>query len=222
MKILFMKNEIFNNELLYEQIALNGFGIDVVQGNDDGLEYARTGNYDLIIMEYTFGRMHGTDIIRILRKEHINTPILMLMPGAALSDRIAGFEAGADDCVARPFAMIELIVRAKALCRRKGEYIGDEIRVGDIMLDRRSRKIVKGEHSVHLGGKEYEMMQMLALNQNQIISKAKFADKIWGYDSDAEYNNIEVYASFLRKKLRSLGSSVNIRSVRGVGYRLQW
>jgi len=221
MKVLLVENEYFSEELSLRPAVPYGYSVECVYGGEDGLEYARTENYDLVIMECLLPGKSGIDVTRILRREHVHTPILLIMPGSSLDERLSGFEAGADDCLSRPFDMAEFTARAKALCRRKSVYVGEEIAVGDIVLSRTRREIVRGKNSVHLGGKEYEMMEMLVLNKNQIISKVKLADKIWGYDSDAEYNNIEVYISFLRRKLRSLGSSVEIRAVRGIGYCLK-
>jgi DNA-binding response OmpR family regulator len=137
-----------------------------------------------------------------------------------VSDKIEGLDYGADDYLTKPFATGELLARVRALTRRKGEFVGDELEFGDVRLDKNTQELIHSGNRVKLGLKEYQVMEMLMENAGIIIQTDRFVEKIWGYDSDSEYNAVEVYISFLRKKLAAIGSTVEIKSTRGVGYSL--
>ena len=144
----------------------------------------------------------------------------MLTARTAVSDKVAGLNYGADDYLTKPFDTGELLARIKALLRRKPEFAGNVIEYGDLTLDRDSFELAKGSHKIALGKKEFQIMEMLMLNKGKTIEKEKLIEKIWGYDSEAEYNTIEVYITFLRRKIAALNSSAEIKSVRGIGYNL--
>ena len=163
-------------------------------------------------------KIDGLTVLKTLRENRINTPILMLSAKSEISDKVIGLNMGADDYLAKPFDTNEFLARIRALLRRKATFTGDVLSYNDILLDRDTFKLVKGEKSIALGKKEFEILEMLILNEGKSIDKEKFIEKIWGYDSDAEYNTIEVYVSFLRKKLVAVGSKTEIKSLRGIGY----
>lgn len=158
---------------------------------------------------------------RRLRSAHISTPILMLTARDDISDKIGGLDCGADDYMTKPFDSGELMARVRALTRRQGEVLGDVLKVGDLSLECSSRLLRVGERSVRLGFKEFEVMRLLMVNSRAVVSKETLIAKIWGLDSEAEDNNVEVYISFLRKKLAYLGSRIAISTVRKVGYYLE-
>lgn len=187
----------------------------------DGVDYGLTGQYDLIILDVMLPKVDGFEVARRLRSAHISTPILMLTARDDISDKIGGLDCGADDYMTKPFDSGELMARVRALTRRQGEVLGDVLKVGDLSLECSSRLLRVGERSVRLGFKEFEVMRLLMVNSRAVVSKETLIAKIWGLDSEAEDNNVEVYISFLRKKLAYLGSRIAISTVRKVGYYLE-
>ncbi len=185
---------------------------------DEIIPYARTGDYDVIVLNPVFVTVDYLDVIIRIRKKNVHTPILYVSSTSTLEGRVMALNNGADDALSSPFAQEEFSARLRSLARRRAVYIGDKFPVGDIWFDRRLRLIERDGKQEKLCGKEFALMEMFALNLDQVIPKNKFSDKIWGYDSEAEYNNVEVYVSFLRKKLRRLESKLKIASVRDVGY----
>ena len=194
---------------------------DMVGDGADGVDYGLTGQYDLIILDVMLPKVDGFEVARRLRSAHISTPILMLTARDDISDKIGGLDCGADDYMTKPFDSGELMARVRALTRRQGEVLGDVLKVGDLSLECSSRLLRVGERSVRLGFKEFEVMRLLMVNSRAVVSKETLIAKIWGLDSEAEDNNVEVYISFLRKKLAYLGSRIAISTVRKVGYYLE-
>ena len=160
------------------------------------------------------------EIFDISTNHFISCLLGLICNSSEISDKIIGLNLGADDYISKPFDTNELLARIRALLRRKATFTGDVLSYGDILLDRDSFKLVKGQKSIALGKKEFQILEMLILNEGKSIDKEKFIEKIWGYDTDAEYNTIEVYVSFLRKKLIAVGSNTEIKSLRGIGYTL--
>ena len=181
-----------------------------------------TGIYDLIILDIMLPKLDGIAVLRKLRQQQISSAVLMLTAKSQIEDKVDGLDSGADDYLTKPFVSKEFLARVRALCRRRPlEYLSSALSFSDISLDSARHELQCGERRVKLSQKEYDMMEMLLLNHGQIIPKESFLTKIWGYDSNAEYNSIEVYVSFLRKKLNALHSGVKIKIVRGVGYYLE-
>ena len=220
MKVLLVDDE----KQLVEAIALilkqNKFSVDTAFDGEDGLDKALSGIYDVIVLDVMMPKLDGISVLKKIRENRISTPVLILSAKSQVSDRIKGLNQGADDYLTKPFDTNELLARIRALLRRKAEFTGDILEFGDITLDRDSFEICKAEHKIALGKKEFQIMEMLILNHGKTIDKEKFIEKIWGYDTNAEYNTIEVYVSFLRKKLTAIGSNTEIKSLRGVGYAL--
>ncbi|MDE5768308.1 MAG: response regulator transcription factor [Oscillospiraceae bacterium] len=221
MKILVVEDEAALAEALSEILKRNKYLVDAVYNGEDGLSYALTDLYDCILLDIMLPKMNGLDVLRALRKQHISTPVLLLTAKSDIEDKITGLDSGADDFLTKPFATGELLARVRALTRRKGEVITDEFTYGDIALNKSTFSLSCEGEFVKLSLKEYQIMEILISNPRQLISKERFIEKIWGYESDIEYNNIEVYISFLRKKLSVIGSHVTIRTARGVGYFLE-
>lgn len=221
MRILLVEDEIHLAQALTEILKKNTYNADAVYDGQKGLEYARSGVYDLIILDIMLPKMSGIEVLRNLRAEKNSVPVLMLTAKDEIEDKVAGLDYGADDYMTKPFSTDELLARVRALLRRKGEVIDDELVFGDIILKLKKNELVSGENQVKLSLKEFQILELLMYNPEQILTKERMIDKIWGGDSDAEYNNVEVYISFLRKKLQFLGARTEIKTVRGVGYSLE-
>ena len=217
MKILLVDDERQLTDALSSILKKNNFAVDCAYNGEDGLDLALSGIYDLIVLDIMMPKIDGLSVLKTLRESKCNTPILMLSAKSEISDKIIGLNLGADDYIAKPFDTNELLARIRALLRRKATFTGDVLSYGDISLDRDTVKLVKGEKSIALGKKEFQILEMLILNAGKSIDKEKFIEKIWGYDTDAEYNTIEVYVSFLRKKLNAVGCKTEIKSLRGIG-----
>ena len=220
MKILLVDDERQLTDALSSILKKNNFAVDCAYNGEDGLDLALSGVYDLIVLDIMMPKIDGLSVLKTLRESKCDTPILMLSAKSEISDKIIGLNLGADDYIAKPFDTNELLARIRALLRRKATFTGDVLSYGDISLDRDTIKLVKGEKSISLGKKEFQILEMLILNQGKSIDKEKFIEKIWGYDTEAEYNTIEVYVSFLRKKLNAVGAKTEIKSLRGIGYTL--
>ena len=221
MKILIVEDEVALADALSEILRRNKYAVDAVYDGEDGLDYALTDIYDCILLDIMLPKRNGLDVLRELRKQHISTPVLLLTARSDTEDKITGLDSGADDYLTKPFVSGELLARVRSLTRRRGEVVTDAFTFGDISLNKGTFSLSREENSFKLSLKEYQIMEMLIANPRQLIPKERFLEKIWGYDSDAEYNNVEVYISFLRKKLTALGSSVTIRTARGIGYFLE-
>lgn len=221
MRILIVEDETRLAETLRQLMEDQRYQADMVGDGADGVDYGLTGQYDLIILDVMLPKVDGFEVARRLRSAHISTPILMLTARDDISDKIGGLDCGADDYMTKPFDSGELMARVRALTRRQGEVLGDVLKVGDLSLECSSRLLQVGERSVRLGFKEFEVMRLLMVNSRAVVSKETLIAKIWGLDSEAEDNNVEVYISFLCKKLAYLGSRIAISTVRKVGYYLE-
>lgn len=199
----------------------NGYSADTVYDGQDGLDYALTGVYDVIVLDIMLPIMDGLAMLKKLREAGSSVPVLLLTAKGDARDKINGLDSGADDYLTKPFIAGELLARIRVLTRRRGEYVGDTLCFGSCTLDKNTHELSCAGNSLKLGRKEYETLEMLMGNPGQIIPKERFIEKIWGYDSEAEYNNIEVYVSFLRKKLLALHADITIKAVRSVGYKLE-
>lgn len=222
MKILIVEDEIALADALSEILKRNKYAVDAVHDGEDGLAYGLTGLYDCIILDIMLPKMNGIDVLRSLRRQRIHTPILLLTARSDVEDKINGLDSGADDYLTKPFVSGELLARVRSLTRRKGEVVTDAFTFGDVALNKSTFSLSREGEFVKLSLKEYQIMELLIANPGQLIPKERFIEKIWGYESDVEYNNVEVYISFLRKKLKVIGSSATIRTTRGIGYSLEY
>lgn len=221
MNILIVEDEPQLSEVLATLMRQNHFHVDAVSDGITGEEYALTGHYDIIILDIMLPEKNGLEIVRVLRRRNISTKILLLTAKSELSDKILGLDSGADDYLTKPFSSAELMARIRALTRRQGEYTGDVFVFGETVLNKNTYEISCGANAVKLGHKEYQILEILLSNASRIIPKELFIEKIWGYDTQAEYNAIEVYISFIRKKLVLIHADMQIKTVRGVGYLLE-
>ncbi len=220
MKILVVEDEKRLSDSLKRLLAEKGFDADNVYDGENGLLYAETGVYDLIITDVMMPKMNGFEMVERLRKEKISTPILMLTAKSQLEDRISGLNYGADYYLTKPFENAELLACVNALLRRQGGQV-DEMRLGNTALDLNSQTLSSGERSVRLSAKEFDVMRLLMQNPKNNLSKETILERVWGFDSEAVENHVEVYVGFLRKKLKSIGSDVSIEAVRRLGYHLE-
>lgn len=220
MNILIVDDERQLTEALAAILKQQKYSVDCVFNGEDGLDHALSGIYDLIILDVMMPKMDGFTMLKILRQKKVDVPVLMLSAKSEISDKIGGLNLGADDYLTKPFNTDELLARIKALLRRKEKFTGDVLTFNDVSLDRDTFELVKNQKKIVLGKKEFQILEMLMLNNGKSIDKERFIEKIWGYDTDAEYNTIEVYVSFLRKKLAAVGAETEIKSIRGIGYTL--
>lgn len=221
MQILIVEDEKRLADALKQILIEQKYMADVVYDGNDGLEYGKSGIYDLIILDIMLPYKDGFQVAFELRQNKINTPILMLTAKDTVPDKVSGLNCGADDYMTKPFAPEELIARIKALTRRKGEVVLDETSYGDFNFIASTNQLSKGIKSVHLNFKEAEILKLFLSKPEVIISKEEIITKVWGYESDAGSNNVEAYISFLRKKLHFINSDTEIKSVKKIGYRLE-
>ncbi|WP_373482319.1 response regulator transcription factor [Acetobacterium sp.] len=221
MRLLLVEDEWGLVEALKAIFTKENYCVDICMDGENGLDYALTGIYDLIILDIMLPQKDGLTVLKELRQAKIETPVLMLTAKTELEDKIAGLDWGADDYLTKPFQTGELLARIRAVTRRKGEILCDDPSWGDLILRLKTREIICGAASVKLGLKEFLLLETLIVNSRQILSKEQLIEKVWGFDSEAEYNNVEVYISFLRKKINFVGSHVQIKVNRGIGYFLE-
>ncbi len=221
MQILVVEDEKRLAEALQQILSEKKYMVDLAFDGADGYDMAVSGIYDIIILDVMLPKMNGLQVAQKLRKEKISTPILMLTAKDQISDKVTGLDAGADDYMTKPFAPDELFARVRALTRRQGEVLLEELTFDGLTLNLSTCDLSNGKKSVHLNYKEFEIMKILLQSPQIVTPKDDLIVKVWGYDSNAVDNNVEVYISFLRKKLEFIGSRVEIVSLRKVGYRLE-
>lgn len=221
MNILIIEDEVRLAEALGKIMTDQKYLVDVVYNGDDGLEYALSDRYDVVILDLMLPKVDGFEVVRRMREQHNTTPVLVLSARDDIHDRVKGLDSGADDYMTKPFAPEELLARVRALSRRRGTVIMDELEYEDLVLNLNNSQLSCGEKSIRLSFKEYEVLKLLITSTRTVVSKEELINKVWGVESGAEDNNVEVYISFLRKKLRYLGSCVNIGTIRKMGYHLE-
>lgn len=221
MRALIVEDEVHLASSLQDLLELDGFTADVAHDGETGLDNALSGIYDVILLDVMLPKLDGFTLLRRLRSEHNATPVLMLTARDQVEDRVEGLDCGADYYLTKPFEPRELLACVRALIRRQPELRTDLLTYGDLKLDKSAFTLSCGERSVRLSRKEFDMMELLMRNRDIVLAKETLLLKIWGYESDAEDNNVEVYISFLRKKLDHLCSSVKIKTIRMVGYCLE-
>lgn len=222
MNILIIEDEYSLADAIAETLQKENYITKIVTNGEEGEDEALTNIYDLILLDVMLPKKDGFEILKNLKKQRINTPIIMITAKSEISDKLKGLENGIDDYITKPFHMRELLARIKIVLRRNSNIKDDNIlEFSDLKLNLNTGEMNVNEEKVSINGKELELLEILLLNKNQIVNKEVLINKIWGYDINAEYNYIEVYASFLRKKLRILKSKVKIKAVRGIGYKLE-
>lgn len=220
MKILIIEDEKILAESIGTLLKIKGFEVDMVYDGESGEEYAELGIYDLLILDVMMPKMNGFEVARRVRAKHIGTPILMLTAKTELEDRITGLNAGADYYLTKPFDTRELLACINALLRRQEDQV-NELVFGNTSLDLSSAILKCDTNSIRLSAKEFDIMRLLLQEGKRNVSKETLLTKVWGFDSNAVENNVEVYIGFLRKKLNSIGSNIKIESIRKLGYHLE-
>lgn len=204
MRVLLADDEKELTNALTAILKHDHYAVDVVYNGEDALDYGRTENYDVIILDIMMPKMDGLTVLKELRKANIDTPILMLTAKSEIEDRITGLDTGADDYLSKPFAMGELLARIRAMTRRKAEFTPNIIQAGNLTLNKENFELSTDKASIRLSNKEYQMMELFMNYPKRLFSTEQFMEKIWGYDSEAEINVVWVYISYLRKKLSTL------------------
>ena len=222
MKVLIIEDEYSLADAIRVSLEKEHLDVTIVTNGLDGEDEALTGLYDLILLDIMLPKKDGFEILKTLREEKVKIPIIILTAKSEIDDKLNGLENGADDYITKPFHMKELIARVKIILKRNSNIEDtNTLTYGDLTLDLSTGKLKCKDNEVSINGKELNLIEILLINKEQIVEKEVLTDKIWGYDSDAEYNSVEVYVSFLRKKIALLRSNVKISTVRGIGYKLE-
>lgn len=221
MRLLIIEDNERLAHTLEDLLCEKGYSCDVVFNGLDGFDYAIGGGYDAILLDVMLPGMNGFEILKKLRSGGSSVPVLLLTAKSELEDRVLGLDSGADYYLTKPFSNEELLACLRALLRRQPQYITSTLHYGDLQLTAELRELHCGQNVLTLNPKETELLRLLMLNTNSLLSKDLLIERIWGYDSDATSNNVEAYISFLRRKLNLLQSKAQIVSVRKTGYRLE-
>ena len=221
MRIFLVEDEKRMAQALCQLLRLEQYDVDHYANGIDGSIAIESDIYDIVILDVMLPGKNGFDIAKEARRKGIKTPILMLTAKSELDDKVTGLDCGADDYLTKPFMTKELLARLRALGRRNVNTKDGTLTFGDIALDKSTSTLKCGENSVRLSEKEYRILEYLISNAGQILTREQLAVKIWGFDSEAEYNNVEVYMSFTRKKLTFVKAKTEIKAVRGIGYELR-
>ncbi|MFI3140756.1 MAG: response regulator transcription factor [Clostridia bacterium] len=221
MRLLLAEDERDLSKALCAILKHNNYSVDPVYNGQDALDYGLCENYDGIILDIMMPKMSGIEVLCELRKQGVDTPVLMLTAKSEIDDKILGLDKGADDYLTKPFDMGELLARIRAVTRRKSEFTPNLMTLGNLTLNKETFELSSDTSSIRLGNKEFQMIEMLMGNPNRLISTEQFMERIWGYETEAEINVVWVYISYLRKKLTNLSANLEIKATRGIGYTLE-
>lgn len=221
MQILIVEDEVALSNAIKKILEQQGYFVDAVYDGASAVDYAKAVNYNMIILDVMIPEFDGFEVVRKLRNDHINTPILMLTARTSTSDKVAGLNFGADDYMTKPFETEELLARVGALTRRTGDVVVNSIQFQDITLNTNSAVLSCGGESVQLSHKEFEVLKTFLYNPTVTVTTNTLINNVWGVESEATDNNVEVYISFIRKKLKYLKSKVTIKKIQKIGYRLE-
>lgn len=223
MKILLVEDEIRMADAIAELLKQEHYEVDVFHDGISGLNQIETNLYDVAILDIMLPGMTGIEIVKTARKDKVTVPILLLTAKGEVEDKVQGLDSGANDYLTKPFAVKELLARIRALTRSNISQVHNAVEAGDLVLQNDTLTLsskATGEE-IRLSDKENRIMEALILNYGRIVTREMLALKVWGYDNEAEYNNVEVYISFTRKKMNFIGTTMEIKAVRGVGYELK-
>ena len=216
MRILIIEDEPKIAEVISSRLKKENYVVDINKNGEEGLDNALKNIYDLIILDVMLPKINGFEILKQIRKEKIEAKVIMLTAKSMLDDKLTGFNSGANDYITKPFHVEELVARVNAQLRmNQNQTKKDYIEAGDIRLN------TKTNEEIEIICKEFQIIEYLIKNPNQVISKEQIYEKIWGLENESESNNLEAYISFIRKKLKSIGSEVQIKAIRGLGYKLE-
>ncbi len=218
MKILLAEDDVQISKSLKELLTKESYLVDVTYDGEEAIYFAENDSYDLIILDVMMPKKNGYEVTKHIRELKINTPILILTAKGTTLDKVTGLDCGADDYLIKPFITEELFARIRALTRRVGEVVLNELTYKDLTIDLNNYTISSGDKSTGLSKTEFDLLKLFIQNSSQCFSKEQIIVKIWGYDSDIEENNVEVYISFLRKKLKYIKTNIEIKTLRKIGY----
>ena len=224
MRILIIEDETKIAEVIKSRLEEENYIVDTYQDGEEGLDNALTNIYDLIILDVMLPKINGFEILEKIKKEKIEAKVIMLTAKAMLEDKLTGFNSGANDYITKPFHIDELVARVNVQLRANdGKNQKDSIEAGDLKLNTKTTTLActKTNETIEVVCKEFMLLEYLMKNKNQIISKEQLYEKVWGLESEAESNNLEAYISFVRKKIKIIGSEAQIKAVRGLGYKLE-
>lgn len=221
MKLLYAEDEVSLSEAVVDILEYHKYSVDVVYDGEEALSYLRVEKYDGIILDIMMPKLSGLEVLKTIRAEGCKTPVLLLTAKGEVSDKIEGLDLGADDYLAKPFAMGELLARVRALLRRRADYVPDILQIGNVSLNMQNYELRVNEKSLVLPNLEYKLMEVLMNNRGLYISTEDLLRKVWGYDTETEISTVWVYINYLRKKLVALGANVEIKAMRNVGYALE-
>ena len=220
MKVLVVEDERDISNALIKLLKMNNYSCDAAYDGEEALDYLAYDEYDAVILDIMMPKKNGIEVLKEIRSNNNNVPVLMLTAKSELDDKVKGLDSGADDYLTKPFSFKELLARIRAITRRKTANI-KTLSFLDIILDNKTFELKSGEKAIRLGSKEYQIMELLITSPNNVITSESLIEKVWGFDSDAEVNVVWVHISTLRKKIHEISDKVTITVVRGIGYKLQ-
>lgn len=221
MKILIAEDEVSIAKALKVMLEKNRYTVDMVHNGTDALDYGLQGAYDAMVLDVMMPGMNGLEVLRTLRSLGVSTPVLFLTAKGEVEDRVEGLDAGADDYLPKPFASSEFLARVRALVRRSGNYLPEVLSAGNLSLDCTQYLLYTERENLRLNKKEYQLMELFLRYPGHVFSSEHLMEKVWGLESEAEIDVVWTYIGFLRKKLKQIGSTVEIRTIRGAGYALE-
>ena len=221
MRLLLAEDEKALSKALVAILERNNYSVDAVYDGQSALDYLEMDNYDGVILDIMMPKVDGLTVLKKVREKGNLIPILLLTAKSEVDDKVEGLDAGANDYLAKPFHLKELLARIRAITRTQAVQTNSKLTVGNVTLNRATFELSTVKGSFRLANKEFQMLELLMCNPHQLISSERFLEKIWGYDSEAEINVVWVYISYLRKKLSALHANVQIKATRNVGYSLE-
>ncbi len=221
MRILIAEDEVATAKALKLLLEKAKYSVDIVHSGTDAWDYIQAASYEVIVLDIMMPGMSGLEVLSLIRKNHMATPVLLLTAKAEIEDRIAGLDAGADDYLPKPFDTGELIARVRALGRRSESYTDTLMKAGNLELDGNRYELRAGKASVNLTNKEYQLLELFMQHPGQVFSTEHLMEKIWGPDTESDIDVVWTHIGFVRKKLRSIGADVEIKTIRGAGYSLE-
>ncbi|MEZ7734967.1 response regulator transcription factor [Gemella sp. 20925_1_85] len=221
MRLLLAEDERDLADALEAMLKHNNYSVDVVNNGQDALDYLMLDDYDGAILDVMMPQMDGVTVVKKLRENKKNTPVLLLTAKSEIEDKVYGLDSGADDYLTKPFVTRELLARVRSMTRRQATFTSNVLELGNVSLSKYTFELSTEKDKVRLSNKEYQMMEMLMRNPGNVIQTEQFLERIWGYDSDSEINVVWVNISYLRKKLKALDANIHIKATRNVGYTLE-
>ena len=221
MRLLLAEDERDLADALEAMLKQNNYSVDTVDNGQDALDYLMLDDYDGAILDVMMPKMDGVTVVKKLRENKKNTPVLLLTAKSEVEDKVYGLDSGADDYLTKPFVIKELLARVRSMTRRQATFTSNVLELGNVSLSKYTFELSTDKDKVRLSNKEYQMMEMLMRNPGNVIQTEQFLERIWGYDSDSEINVVWVNISYLRKKLKALDANIQIKATRNVGYTLE-